>query len=149
MPKNKEQTTARKREFADRLRSAIDRKGWTPAETVQAARRFLAPTDSLAHAHISHYLNARAIPRPQYLRALSRALDVTAEDLLGGAAGGDPAVSPNGADAAIGTPAPGGRVAVRDADAGEAWIEINQRVPWSTALEILKLLKADQGEGSS
>jgi hypothetical protein len=32
-------------------------------------------------------------------------------------------------------------VQVRDADEGEAWLTIDERVPWETAVKILELLK--------
>jgi transcriptional regulator with XRE-family HTH domain len=136
-----------RRQFAERLRAAIERKGWSQARTINEARRFLEKGEKLGAAHLSHYVHGRVIPGMTYLLALSRALDVSVQDLLGGSdmwlvdksARQEPARElPRAADLAE---AHHSTTQVRDADQGEAWLTINESVPWETALKILELLK--------
>src|SRR5829696_3435004 len=82
-PDRSEAQSERRRAFSQQLRSAIHRKGWSQARTVEEARRFLAPNERLGPAHLSMYVNGRALPQVSYLRALSRALEVSEEELLG------------------------------------------------------------------
>jgi transcriptional regulator with XRE-family HTH domain len=129
--------------FAKRLRRALDEKGWTAVQAAREAQR-LVPDRTIKSAHLSHWLNGRVIPSPVYLQALSHALEVSPEELLGEESSkGARAASTNG-DARP-TPLPAhrssGLVEVKDQD-GNAWIEIRQEVPWPLALEILKLLKS-------
>ena len=130
-----------KRQFAERLRAALKRKGWSQARTVEQARRFLDAGERLGPAHLSHYLNARAIPQMSYLRALAQALEVSEQELLSGF----PDPLRNGMTITVDDlPPPELHAAteVRDAENGEAWLKLNERVPWETAIEILRLVKA-------
>jgi transcriptional regulator with XRE-family HTH domain len=141
-----------RRRFSEQLRSAILRKGWSQARTVEEARRFLAAHERLGPAHLSLYVNGRALPQVSYLRALSSALDVSEEELLGGRSGRviEPTqrVPVHSQSAREGSRSENSTSSaqVRDAN-GAAWLEINEQVPWETALEILRLLKADKGSG--
>jgi transcriptional regulator with XRE-family HTH domain len=130
--------------FAKRLRGALEEKGWTAGQAAREAQR-LVPDRTIGSAHLSHWLNGRVIPSPVYLQALSHALEVSPEELLGEEnSKSAPAASTNGA--ARHTPLPAhrssGLVEVRDLDDGNAWMEIRQGVPWPLAIEILKLLKS-------
>ena len=140
-----------KEEFAKRLQAAIERKGWSAGRTAREARRYLSDGEHLSDAHMWHYLRARSIPRTRYLDALSRALEVSAHELVPGAAqnraealavldpgrttAGEQTIRP---DVGFETTA----AQVRDGKNGTARLEINEEVSWSTALEILQLLKA-------
>jgi transcriptional regulator with XRE-family HTH domain len=127
-----------RRQFAERLRAAIERKGWSQAQTLREARRFLEAGEKLASAHLSHYVHGRVIPGMTYLLALSRALEVSVQDLLGGSGLRlvDKSVASQQREADAHHSAQ-----VRDADQGEAWLTIDERVPWQTAVKILELLK--------
>jgi transcriptional regulator with XRE-family HTH domain len=129
--------------FAKRLRGALEEKGWTAGQAAREAQR-LVPDRTIGSAHLSHWLNGRVIPSPVYLQALSHALEVSPEELLGEEnSKAAPSGSTNGA--AQQTPPPArssGSVQVKDLYDGNAWIEIRQEVPWPLALEILKLLKS-------
>jgi transcriptional regulator with XRE-family HTH domain len=152
--------TAQKTEFADRLKAAIDRKGWSMSETARRASDFLNDGEKFGRAHVWHYVQGRALPRFRYLEALSLALDLRPDDLMPGegdggqerpapkarssgpaAAGkGDRApASEKAAQAATGSAA--GMVHVRDYGDGTALLEISERVPWATALAVLQILK--------
>ena len=126
-----------KRRFAERLRAALKRKGWSQARTVEQARRFLDAGERLGPAHLSHYLNARAIPQMSYLRALAQALEVSEQELLSGIPGGMTITVDDLPPAELHA-----ATEVRDAENGEAWLKLNERVPWETAIEILRLVKA-------
>jgi len=138
----------------------MERKGWTQSETAKAAAAFLPRGEKLGRAHVSHYVTARAMPRPPYLSALSKALELSEAELMGSGreAQDDMLTFPFAIvdqhtrlppQALIGGDAPGGSeaVEVRDIGDGGAWLHIDQRIPWATALEILKLLKGDPGRG--
>ena len=66
-----------KADFADRLRSAIERKGWTMSETARRASHFLGDGDKFGRAHVWHYVQGKALPRVKYLEALSLALETS------------------------------------------------------------------------
>jgi transcriptional regulator with XRE-family HTH domain len=148
---HEDRQSASKAEFAERLRLAMERKGWTVADTARQVSRLLGEQDKFGSSHLSHYLSGRAVPRARYLQALSRALDVRPEDLL-------PGRMPQGDDAShragLETPLSGRAdparpthqvdlVHVRDYGDGTALLQVFQRVPWPTALEIMALVKGD------
>lgn len=136
-------------EFAERLRAAIERKGWTAADAVAHASRLLGRRHKFGSAHLSLYLSGKALPRSTYLRALSQALDVEPEDLLPRREPAPlrdvPATAPHvqGSRGADQSPAakPGDLVHVRDYGDGTALLQILQRVSWDKAVEVMSLLK--------
>jgi transcriptional regulator with XRE-family HTH domain len=148
---HEERQSASKAEFAERLRVAMERKGWTVADTARQVSRLLGEQDKFGSSHLSHYLSGRAVPRARYLQALSRALDVRPEDLL-------PSRLPQGNDTSqrvtreglslpradsVRSALPVDLVHVRDYGDGTALLQVVQRVPWPTALEIIALVKGD------
>jgi hypothetical protein len=135
--------------FAAKLRAAMERKGWSPSQTARAASRFLASGERIGDAHMWHYLRG-SVPRARYLEALSKALDVSSQELLPSAKPTELAVT-HGPGTWSETrsimPHAASPVAlqVRDLKNGSVRIEISEEVPWSTAIEILRLLS---GSGS-
>jgi transcriptional regulator with XRE-family HTH domain len=128
--------------FAERLRLAMQERGWSGAETARKVRDQLGDSATFTPVNIAHYRNGRSRPRPQYLAALSVALGKPEEYFLGfkinGAAHADAANghSLNTAQDAL--------PALHIEDRGRtAWLQINQQVPWSVAVKILEVLKAD------
>lgn len=149
---------AQKADFADRLKTAIERKGWSMSETARRVSSFLGDGEKFGRAHIWHYVQGRALPRYRYLEALSLALNVRPDELMpvdltrerdGSAPDGGPSGSlvlgarPAGERAThfVGTSTPAGMVHVRDYGDGTALLEIAERVPWETALAVLQILK--------
>jgi hypothetical protein len=136
-----------KEEFAKRLEAAMERKGWTAGQTAREARRYLGQGEQLGDAHMWHYLHARSIPRSRYLGALSRALGISPEDLVGGAVRGiedahsTPALTVLDAQPPVGTAPVGAQLYLRKGKNGTVVLQINEEVPWTTALRILQLLK--------
>jgi transcriptional regulator with XRE-family HTH domain len=152
-----------KADFADRLKAAIDQKGWSMSETARRASSFLNQGEKFGRAHVWHYVQGRALPRFRYLEALSLALDLRPDDLMPAepeSEKGRTRVGPS-ATAAKGIrvpsvekapqvpfapPAPGsGMVHVRDYGDGTALLEVSERVPWTTALAVLQILKRTPG----
>jgi transcriptional regulator with XRE-family HTH domain len=138
-----------KADFADRLRSAIERKGWTMSETARRASHFLGDGDKFGRAHVWHYVQGKALPRVRYLEALSQALEMKPDELLPAEMGGDPGPrSEASASAASGAHREGSgetaesMVHVRDYGDGTALLEVSQRVSWETAITVLRMLKA-------
>jgi transcriptional regulator with XRE-family HTH domain len=135
-----------KADFADRLRSAIERKGWTMSETARRASMFLPEEDKFGRAHVWQYVQGRSLPRIKYLEALSSALQVELDELV------PAAILPEylTEERSVPTPAANSNqddsqktdfVHVRDYGDGSALLEIRQRVSWETALTVLQMLK--------
>jgi len=149
--------SAAKAQFAERLRAAMERKGWTVADTARHVSRLLGEEAKFGSSHISGYLSGRALPRVRYLHALSRALDVQPEDLLPGqppghedearSFGGENQEVPRTSVAPVSATAPVDLVHVRDYGDGTALLQVLQRVPWTTALEVMALVKGDSNKG--
>jgi transcriptional regulator with XRE-family HTH domain len=135
-----------KADFADRLRTAIERKGWTMSETARRASMFLPEEDKFGRAHVWQYVQGRSLPRIKYLEALSSALQVELDELV------PAAILPEylTEERSVPTPAANSNqdenqktdfVHVRDYGDGSALLEIRQRVSWETALTVLQTLK--------
>jgi transcriptional regulator with XRE-family HTH domain len=145
------QKTAQRADFADRLRTAIERKGWSISETARRAADFLDEGEKFGRAHVWHYLQGKAIPRARYLEALSRALEVQPADLIpvaSSSSAADPEAAQRIQPAASGIDKKSSlreenMVHVRDYGDGTALLDVSQGVSWDTALEILRILKAE------
>lgn len=133
-----EQDAVRKAAFAGRLKAAIDRKGWSLSQTARNASRVLGPDAKFGRAHVWRYLHQRAIPRERQLYALSHALEVEPKELL---AMDPPAQGGKAASAQVGI------VRAQDQGDGTVALEIVQRLPWETALKVLRVLKVDDDAG--
>ena len=130
----------------------MEAKGWTVADTARQVARLLGGETKFSSSHISHYLSGTTLPRFRYLQALSRALDVRPEDLLPWGVPPQPDEAPDGdsgeaplhanADPAQAA-ASSDLVHVRDYGDGTALLQVLQRVPWTTALEVLALVKGE------
>jgi transcriptional regulator with XRE-family HTH domain len=127
--------------FSKRLKDAIARRGWTAAETARRVREHLGKDGTFTQANIGHYLSGRSRPRARYLTALSAALG-TGEEYFGQdnlSSKGEVTNLAKLGPADDNSPPP-----FHLEDRGcEVWLEINQQVPWSVALKILRMLKAD------
>jgi transcriptional regulator with XRE-family HTH domain len=130
-----------KAEFAERLKSALLRKGWTPAETARQASRYLSQDDKLGRAHMWHYLQGRALPRGRYLLALSRALEIEPGDLIPGRSPAAETFGQHSWTPGLDASGRADMLHVRDYGDGTALLEVAQRVPWETALEVILILK--------
>jgi transcriptional regulator with XRE-family HTH domain len=73
---------ASKAAFAQRLRSVIDERGLTVAETARRMRTHLPKGESISVVGVLHYLSGRSLPRLRYLDALSLALNVDNSELV-------------------------------------------------------------------
>ena len=142
-PQNKNGHDPRNLLFAERLRLAMEERGWSGAETARKVRDQLGDSATFTPVNIAHYKQGRSRPRPQYLAALSVALGKPEEYFLGG-------FKINGAahaDAVNGhslNNSPDALPALHIEDRGRnAWLQINQQVPWPVAVRILEALKAD------
>ena len=94
-------------------------------------------------ANISHYRQGRSLPRPRYLEALSRALGVNKGEPLTEASparAGDSQQHTPTSSAPIQLPDGSPSFHIEDRG-GNAWLQINQQLPWPTAIKILEVLK--------
>lgn len=119
-------------EFSRNLYDAMVAKGWSQSELARNASKFLPEGEELGRDSISVYIRGKALPRGAALKALADSLGVEASDLL----------PPQAAPSSLALHAP--PIDVQDAGNDEAWLRINQRVPWTVAVEIMKLLKGSK-----
>ena len=147
----------RKTIFAERLRSIMAAKNLTVTELAKLIQQRI-PDGNFNPVNISHYRSGRSLPRPKVMSALIQALAVEMEDLAPSASNGveiEPKQSPKKRAVSEGalvdarsekdanaTPT----FYLEDLDGGEAWIQINQRLPWNMVIKLLKVLK---GEGET
>jgi transcriptional regulator with XRE-family HTH domain len=156
----------RRRRLSERLRALMDEKGLS---VTAAAKQVLErlPGDSFNPANISHYRAGRSLPRPCVLKALSAVLDVDPEDLapsqvsevgafaildeddgLEGVARHEAPISALGSDGLSLNSIPAFQI--KDLPGGEALLQINQRLSWTTVIRILQALKGEiSNEGLS
>ncbi len=149
-----------KAQFAERLKTLMQERGLTIAETARRVRKHLAEGEGFDDTNLIHYRQGRSIPRPGHLEALSRALGIRASELVGGEARrqlvpvereSPPTARTETAELKIFRSAASGagpRSPIQAIeDHGEkVLIRFEQLVPWSVALQILHALK-DSGLG--
>lgn len=117
---------AAKAEFARRLQQRMVEEGWNQSELSRRASMHLdAP---MGRDNVSGYVRGLHMPGPLHLAALAKALRCQPQDLL--PARGVPSAADHNPP-----------LDVRDAGEGNAWLHINQAVPWEKALKIMALLK--------
>ena len=149
--------------FASRLRSIMEARGLTAAETARRMSEHLPEGESISRASLSHYRTGRSMPLMRYLDALSLALGVDKSDLLA-PVGKDEipgrnqplelseSAEPPRQQAWMGAPGNENAAAGRSAEVtkplgiiedfgDEVHLRIDQRVPWDVALKILEMLK--------
>jgi transcriptional regulator with XRE-family HTH domain len=145
--------------FAERLRAVMAEKRLSVSSLAKLVQDQL-PGETFNPVNISHYRAGRSMPRPRILRALTQALGASFEDIApsmaddafhtppaitgeqkipADAAGADPDLALLAANDA----APGAIPSfhLEDLAGGEAWLQINQRLSWSTVIKILQALK--------
>lgn len=149
--------------FAHRLRTLMEDRGWSVHETARRVKEHLPEGESISQASISRYRTGRAVPRLGHLQALSLALGVPKSELMSASEEDEGAGLP-----AQDTPAQMRRRRWAAADRGHAADErqvgqlegfvqfvdlgdkmhlvVDQVVPWSTGLKILKILRGSTPE---
>jgi transcriptional regulator with XRE-family HTH domain len=145
----------------------MEDRGLSVTETARRVRQYLPEGESISQASISHYRTGRALPRLRYLDALSLALGVPKSELISSGQEDRDVESPpsraaepakaNPTDASkIDEPetrpspgrAPGGaQGCLQFVDLGDRMhLRIDQVLPWSTGLQILKILRGSGAE---
>jgi hypothetical protein len=138
----------------------MEERGLSGRSAARRVREFLPPGETFSEANISHYRNARSMPRTTYLAALSQALGVDKAELCPSDRGdvADPVTQENrpgrhiNADLSAGTlmsidgtaMCPQGKgdphlyiEALRDG----AMIQVSGVFSWPVAIKILQILK--------
>jgi transcriptional regulator with XRE-family HTH domain len=143
--------------FAERLRAVMAEKGLSVSSLAKLVQNEL-PGETFNPVNISHYRAGRSMPRPRILRALTQALGASFADITPALADDafrappaiaadelrvsiDPAMD---SDLALLAGGDGGVIPsfhLEDLAGGEAWLQINQRLSWSTVIKILQALK--------
>lgn len=124
MPKPNERDLL-KAEFAGRLKRLMEDKGWNQSDLARAASKYLPKGEEFRRDSISCYLNRLQIPRAQHLNAVAKAFGVEARDLLP-----EPTMAKD---------MPYSMRPVLD-DPSQSWLQVDMKVPMSTALAVLALL---------
>jgi hypothetical protein len=119
------------RVFAQRLVAAMRAKGWNQAETARQVLARLPPG-----ANLSHYIHGRSAPRRVIRQILVRILDLDAQPA-------PPSGGPAGAES--GVPPLASNVHVVDLHDGTVRLIVNDRVPWPTAIRVLRALLLNDG----
>jgi transcriptional regulator with XRE-family HTH domain len=149
----------RKAVFAERLKALMVEKRLSVSSLSMLVQNEL-PGEKFNPVNISHYRAGRSMPRPRILQALTRALSVEMDDLAPAAKAESTPVAPEFDDgkktsgssgpeisAALATPTEAqGAVPsfhLEDLEEGEAWLQINQRLSWTTVIKILQALKGE------
>jgi transcriptional regulator with XRE-family HTH domain len=123
-------------EFARRLQAAMVAKGWRQSDLARRAEKYLPANKKFGRDSISLYIRGKTLPGPVFLEALCKALEKEPDDLL--PTRGMPAAGENNPP-----------LDVKDAGDGNAWLRVNQAVPWNTAVAILRLLRGDGPRGEN
>lgn len=110
---------ADRKRFAERLRAAMDAKGWHQSELARQA--------GLARDSISKYIRGEVLPTPESLTTLGTALGVDALELL------PPQPVPVKS-----------RNSVETTASGKTLLRIEQEVSFATAAKVMALLAADK-----
>lgn len=119
----------RLQEFGKRVRHFMNAKNMNQSQLAREAAEHM-DDGSFSRDSVSKYVRGLNVPRPKHLKALSKALGVTTDELL-----------PGGAMPYEGPTPP---LDVREAGDGYAWLHVNQKVPWDIALQVLTLVKGKQ-----
>ncbi len=123
----------------------MEERGWGLTETARRVREHLGEGSKFTAANISHYRQGRSFPRARYLDALSSALGMDKNALVSGQPGfsGAERLKPSSSSVAT-IEAPGASPQFHIEDrGGNAWLQINQQLPWPIAIKILQVLKGE------
>lgn len=115
-----------KKEFAKRLQQAMTEKGWTQSELARQAALH-TPDQKFNRDNVSLYVRGVSLPGPVFLNALSKALGRKPQDLL-------PSASVPSVDTRIPP------MEVKDVGDGQAWVRVNQALPWAKAVQIMQIV---------
>ena len=124
--------------FAARLVAAMERNGWSQAETARQVAKRLPPECRFHRVHVNHYVRGRATPRGERLKALTAALGLTT-----GAASAVSPVEPSPSPLKIVIEnTQKTQISASDMGDGLALLHITETVPWPIALRVLAMLKS-------
>jgi transcriptional regulator with XRE-family HTH domain len=121
-------------DFARRLQSALVQKGWTQSELARRVAPLLK-NSRLGRDNISKYVRGKVLPLPPALNAIARVLDLDVTELL-----------PQGrAPSAVESERP--PFEIKTLEEGEmAWIHLSMALPFTTCLEIRRLVREALGQ---
>lgn len=120
-----------RQKFAERIISELARRNWNQSDLAKEATKHL-PKGALTRDSVSNYCNAKSLPGPGFLRAIALAFGTSPEDIL----------PERGVHVARET-GPIMPVDVRDVGGGFAFVRVNKRVRFDTALKILTAINDD------
>lgn len=126
-------------EFARRLQAAMQQKGWNQSELARACDKLLPkPTKgqiqnlTFGRDTISHYVRGVAMPRPERLAVIARALGVEQEDLI----------------PPLGVPSAGGdrpAFQMQSQGDGRVFLSLNRTMTMALAMKITQMLNEEDG----
>jgi transcriptional regulator with XRE-family HTH domain len=118
-------------------------KDITATALAQRVREQLEKGDNFQNSNIAHYRSGRTMPRPARLTALARALGMREEELLSKTVtkNGKPPSSRTIESVALHQDRPSSALKIEDCGDGTMWLHVEQQLPWSVGLEVLKALR--------
>ena len=128
---------SRRTAFARKLKHVMSEKALSLQEVALRMEKEL-DGQKFNIVNLSHYRAGRSVPRPHYLAALSRAVGVPTELLLEPIGTADRPVPDHSSKDDVYTET----VSV-EALGGHAHLRISSHIPWSKALQILKILNLE------
>lgn len=145
-----------KANFARDLRRLMDERQLTVTALAELMQDRL-PGKRFNPVNLSHYRSGRSVPRPEIMAALCQALGVEVSELAGiqtgpmqaandhklRANGAEFKLAPERTDKPLGLEAAPPSFHLEDLKDGQAWIQINQRLSWSTVIKLLQVLKVE------
>lgn len=131
----------KKQKLSERLRTLMVEQGLSINELARRIQSEL-PGEKFNAVNLFHYRAGRSVPRPRYLIALSKAVGVALEDLLPS----DETIEATQSepDGLLAEPVPA--FYIEDLSDGQAWLQINQRLPWPSVIKILQALKGGSAD---
>jgi hypothetical protein len=133
-----------KQVLSRRLRAMMEEKGLSATMAARLVEERLSGK-SFNPVNIFHYRAGRSLPRPRILKALSDVFGVDFGDLALSPGEEEGTATPNGPRSPVAPveTASGSIPAfhVEELPGGQAWLQINQRLPWPTVIKILQVLK--------
>ena len=120
-------------DFARRLQSAMNDKGWNQAELARRVGPLLKES-RIGRDNISKYVRGKVLPLPPALEAMAKVLGVESKDLL-----------PSRATAGVSQELMPS--SLRDIGGDRYWVQLNMALDADIALEIMQLVRKGRKKG--
>jgi transcriptional regulator with XRE-family HTH domain len=136
--------------FGEEIKAAMQRKGWTQAETARQVSQRLPDGERFSAVNLAHYISGRSRPRPKYRDALFAALDLPPGHAPVVTQSEDERTRTREPSSGRATGRASSSIRLEDRSDGHVLLQVDVVLPWSAALQILEILKgAPTSEGEA